>query len=164
MVCTGDILVYGVQIYLTDVVKYILKFAKSNIDKESYDTLSENIKNQDSYEVMEHTEKFFKDLNLSIEIIRPKCCLYEEEEKDSDYGKVYLGVELYENSNVSRFNVDKFATFEEYEKSYLSGINYARELLKKNKNKYLEDLGKILPATKNKPKFYILPNDCFSCT
>lgn len=164
MVCTGDTLVYGVQIYLTDAVKYILKFAKSNIDKESYDILSNNIKNKDSYEVMEYTKMFFKKLNLSIEIIRPKCCLYDEKYTESDYSKVYLGIELYENSNVSRFNIDKFSTFEEYEKSYLSGINYARESLKKNKNKYIEDLGKILPATKNKPKFYVLPNDCFSCT
>ena len=47
MVCTGDILVYGVQMPLTDVVKYILKFVKSNLDKESYSTLSKNIKNKD---------------------------------------------------------------------------------------------------------------------
>ena len=116
MVCTGDTLVYGVQIYLTDAVKYILKFAKSNIDKESYDILSNNIKNKDSYEVMEYTKMFFKKLNLSIEIIRPKCCLYDEKYTESDYSKVYLGIELYENSNVSRFNIDKFSTFEEYEK------------------------------------------------
>ena len=127
MVCTGDILVYGIQLYLSDVVKYILKFAKSNIDKESYDTLNKNIKNQDIYEVIEYCEKVFKELNMSIEIIKPICCLYDEEDKESDYSKLYLGVELSENSNVLRFDVKKFATFEEYEKSYLSGINHAKK-------------------------------------
>ncbi len=164
MVCTGDILVFGVQMPLTDIVKYILKFAKLNIDKESFSTLSKNIKNKDSYEVMEHSEEFFKKLNLSIEVIRPKCCLYDKDYEESDYSKVYLGVELCYNSYVSRFNIDKFDTFEEYEKSYLNGINHAKELLKENKKKYIEDLGKILPANKNKPKFFVLPNDCLSTT
>lgn len=163
MVCTGDILVYGVQMPLTDIVKYILKFAKSNIEKKSYNILFENIKDKDSYDVMEYSEKFFKELNLSIGVIRPKCCLYEDDE-ESDYSKVYLGVELCENSYVSRYNIDKFETFESYENSYLNGINYAKELLEKNKNKYMEDLEKILPKKVNKPRFYVLPNDCFSCT
>jgi hypothetical protein len=164
MVCTGDILVFGVQMPLTDVVKYILKFAKANIDKETYIELSNNIKDKDSYEAMEHSEKFFKQLNMSIEIIRPRCCLYDDEYESSDYSKVYLGVELHGSSYVSRYDVENFDSFEEYKKSYLERINIVNELMQKNKNKYLEDLSKILPKKLNKPKFYVLPNDCFSCT
>ena len=33
-----------------------------------------------------------------------------------------------------------------------------------NKEKYLADLTKFVPKTKNKPKFYTMPNDCFNCS
>ena len=159
MVCTGDILIFGIQMSLEDVIKYILKFIKSNPIEETYKKIKEDLKNDDKTEIIEYINNIFKQKNLSIEIIRPRCCLFSDD--NDDYSYVYLGVELCSNDLVSRFDVKKFNTIEEYENFYTEGLINAKDLLNKNKNKYIDDLKKIV---KTKPMFYTLPNDCFSCT
>jgi hypothetical protein len=164
MVCTGDILIYGVSMTLSDVVKYILKYLKTK-DKNLYDEANEFFKDNEGerYEICEYVDKVLKKDNFLIQMLMPKCCLYSDDPSD-DYGKVYLGVELNYNCLVSRFKVNQFKTIDDYEKFYTEGLIDAKKLFEENKNKFNEELGKLLPNSKNKPKFYSLPNDCFSCT
>ncbi len=168
MVCTGDTIIFGVQMTLSDAIKYLLKYFKSKVDLKSYKEIKEEFEyfeenETEKYEIVDYIEKLLSYFDLSIEIIRPRCCLFSHYSSD-DFSLVYLGVELCFNCLVSRFNSKKFNTIEEYENFYTKGLVGAKKLLEENKNKYLEDLGKIIPKTKNKPKIYTIPNDCFSCT
>jgi hypothetical protein len=161
MVCTGDILIFGIQMKTTYAIEYLLKYLKNKIPKNKYNDLKETFEDNNNREAVENLKKNISQLNLSIEIIRPSCCLFSDDDKD-DYGLIYLGKELCSNDLVSRFDVKEFKTIEDYENFYMEGLLFAKELLKENKEKYIEDIAKIIPN--GIPKFYNLPNDCFSCT
>ncbi len=166
MVCTGDTLIYGVQMTPSDIKKCILRYIKSAYDSDSYKIVKDDLEDfepDDMYEIINYVDKLLHETDISIRVIRPPCCLYSTDPTD-DFSLVYLGVELCSNSLVSRFHSIEFNSIEEYEKSYTSGLVDAKKLLEENKTKYLEDLAKFIPKTKNKPKFYTIPNDCFSCT
>lgn len=165
MVCTGDTLIFGIQMELSEVVKYMLKYLKTHTSKESFDDFKEFFADDsnDRSEIVEQITNVCKQTGLSIDIIRPPCCLFSDDE-GGDFAQVYLGVELCSNSLVSRFDSKEFNSIEDYEKFYVSGLVNSKAILQANKQTYIDDLGKFVPKTKLKPKLYTIPNDCFSCT
>jgi len=163
MVYSGDKLIFGVQMNLDNAVKYVIKYAKK-YEKNVYDTIDlDMIQEKDIDEKYDYFNDIIEELNLDIELIKPPCCYFKDD--DDDFSKVYLGAILCCNDIVvSRFNISSFDTYEEYKNFYTEGLKNAETELTNNKKKYNEDLTKILPKTQNKPKFYSLPNDCYSCT
>lgn len=166
MVHTGDKLIYGVQMSMCDAVNYLTKYVKK-IDPESHEVILDDIKiydlKNDIMEAYNYFDDIMEKLNLSIQLIKPPCCLFSDD-LDDDFSKVYLGIEVCSNHIVQRFSLFEFNTFSEYKKFYLQGIVEGEQNINANKDKLFEDLKKILPKTKCKPKFYSLPNDCASCT
>ena len=162
MVYSVDNLIFGVQMDLNDAVKYIIKYAKNN-KKDIYETIDLDMTESDTYEKYDYFYDIVEELDLDIELIKPPCCYFKDNE--DDFSKVYLGVVLCcNNIIVSRFDVSSFKTYEEYKDFYTEGLKNAETKLLNNKQKYIEDLSKILPKTINKQKYYSLPNDCYSCT
>jgi hypothetical protein len=165
MVHSGDEVIYGVQLSMSDVITYLTKYIKK-IDTELYKKVKLAVENDDLKndikEAYNYFDDIFKELNLSIELIKPHCCLFSED--DEDFSKVYLGMCVCSNHIVQRFTLFEFETFDQYKEFYMKGIVLGEKFLQKNRDKCLEDLGKILPKSKNKPKFYSLANDCASCT
>jgi len=120
MVCNGDILIFGVQMELSEVVKYMLRYLKKNTSKASYKACRELFEenSDDKNETFEQLEELFDELKLSIDIIKPVGCLWNIK----GYSHVYLGVELCSNNHLfSRFDPKpkKFSTIEDYEKFYI---------------------------------------------
>lgn len=165
MVCTGDTLIFGIQMELSDAVKYILKYLKANTSNSTYDDFKEYFADEsnDRYEIFDQLESIFKQAKLSIDIIKAPCCLFPDD-TGGDFAQVYLGVELCSNSLVSRFDPKEFNTIEDYEKFYVSGLVKAKAKLQENKTKYIEDISKFVPKKKANPKLYTIPNDCFNCS
>ncbi len=160
---TGDQLIYGVQLTIEDAIKYILKYIKKN-NVEVYNKIninllldSNNSKSEKYYEIY----KYVNELKLSLILEKVPCCDYEEE---GILSFVYLGVCLCENSITYRGRLKEFVSFEDYNQYFTRGIKKAEKAILENKDKYIEDLNKILPKSKVKPKFYSFANDCSSCT
>lgn len=105
--------------------------------------------------------KYVNELNLSLILEKIPCCDYEEE---GELSFVYLGVCLCYNNITYRGRLKEFGSFEDYNQYYTRGIKKAQIAIEENKDKYIEDLSKILPKSKVKPKFYSFANDCHSCT
>jgi hypothetical protein len=148
---------------LNSAIKYITKYAKQN-DKNVYELIDKEILDENNDDKYYYFENVIDNLNLSITLIKPPCCFFKDDNDDDDFSKVYLGVHLCCNDIVSRFNISSFDTFEEYKNFYTDGVKNAEQDLINNKTEYIENLKKMLPKTINKPKFYSLPNDCYSCT
>lgn len=165
MVCTGDTLIFGVQMELSEMVKYMLKYLKTNTTKESYENFKEYFADEsnDRSAIYDQLVNVFDQLKFPIGIIKAPCCLFPDD-AGGDFAQVYLGVELCSNSLVSRFDPKEFSTIEDYEKFYVNGLVQAKANLQANKQTYIEHICKFVPKTKAKPKLYTLPNDCFSCT
>ncbi len=165
MVYSGDKLIFGVQMDLDDAIKYIIKYVKKN-EKDIYESIDMDMLDDDN-----NSDKYYyfddivNKLDLSIELLKAQCCYFNDYGDDDDeFSKVYLGTILCCNNIVSRFDISSFDTFEEYKDFYTEGIKYGEIELANNKKKYIEDLQKILPKTKVKPRYYSLPNDCYTCT
>lgn len=166
MVFTGDQLIYGVQLTLDEAIKYIQIYMKKH-DEETYKKIKYDIKNDDVLkdninEKYWYLNEIVSDLDLSIQLLKPPCCFFDE--SDEDFDKVYFGVVLTSNQIISRYEIYKFNNFDEYNDFYTSGINEAKNKLEENKELYIQDLEKLLPKSKVKPKFYSLPNDCYTCS
>ncbi len=160
---TGDQLIYGVQLTMEDAIKYILKYIKKNnlelynkmnIDKLTNPYISKSDKYFEIY-------NYVNELNLTLELEKMPCCLHEEE---GEFSLVYLGVCLCSNNITYRSWLNEFGSFADYKTFYTKGIQKAEKSIEENKDKYIEDLNKILPKSRVKPKFYSFPNDCYSCT
>lgn len=166
MVCTGDKLIYGIQMTLEEASKYVLKYIKSHVSEQNYEEIESELNDRDDdsdkfyylSDILEQLEK--AGLPLYVTIIKPPCCLFGF----GDHTKVYLGVELSSNHIHSRWEPLIFSSIEDYKKKLTEGVNKAEKLLQTNKEKYLADLAKFVPKTKNKPKIYTMPNDCYSCS
>ena len=138
------------------------------MDPESYEVIVDDIKiynlDNDIKEAYNYFDEITDKLDLNVKLLKPPCCLFSDDYDDDDFSKVYLGIEVCSNHIVQRFSLFEFDTFDKYKKFYLEGIVEGEKNINSNKDKCIEDLKKILPKTKCKPKFYSLPNDCYSCT
>ena len=171
-------LIFGVQMDLDDAIVYIKKYVKEinesiNISNDdcSVDSDNSSIYSDDSSidsddSSVDNKYYYYDDivdkLNLSIKLIKAPCCYFND--YGDEHSKVYLGVELCYNNIISRFDISSFDTFKEYNDFYTDGVKNTKKELKNNKKQYIKDLKKILPKTMIKPRFYSLPNDCYSCT
>lgn len=163
---TGDKLIFGVQLSVEDAVKYISKYLKSNY-KELFDDELDIEMLKDEYgskrEKVYHLIEVLRKTNLTIELDKPPCCLFEDK-YDDEFSLIYLGKTLCHNNITYRSSLFDFKTFDDYIKFYTESVNKARELLENNKETYIKEIGYILPKKLAKPKFYSMPNDCYSCT
>ncbi len=62
MVCTGDTIIFGVQMTLSDAIKYLLKYFKSKVDLKSYKEIKEEFEyfeenETEKYEIVDYIEK-----------------------------------------------------------------------------------------------------------
>ncbi len=162
MVCSGDTLIYGIEMSLEDVAIYTLKYLKrcksKKIDKKKIEELEEAINEEDVS--IQDLYIIFEMINLPISIHRAPCCLFDRD----CFSSVYLGIELCSNDLISRFNGYTFTTIEEYEEFLTQGLEKAKKYMDNNKDKINKYLKKFVSLEKNIPKFYTLPNDCFSCS
>jgi hypothetical protein len=166
MVVSGDDLIFGVQLDMDEVIKYIKNYTKKHHEP-IYNKIQNDIKlnellNDSITEKYEYFYNIIKSFNLSIELINPPCCLFTED-NTSDFSKVYLGVTLCSNDIISTSNTNVFNSFEEYFEFYSGRVQKSKLDFEVNKSKYIEDLQKILP-NKMQPKFYSIPNDCYNCS
>lgn len=160
MVCTGNLLIYGIEMSIYDIIKYVLKYFKSYPSIKSYEEIKSELEDGEIYDQIMLINKLFESNGFSINVIKPRCCLSNIE----NFYNVYLGVELYENSIISRWNPYVFSNLDDYMKLLTRGFELGKQKLEENQQNYTMDFIKILPKTKITPKFYSLPNDCFSCT
>lgn len=161
MVCTGDKLIYGIQMTVEDATKYVLKYIKSHVPGKKYQEIEQEFNDhEDDSDKVYYLSDILEQLESTVTVIKPPCCLFGF----GDHTKVYLGVELLNNNFHSRWEPFNFSSLEEYKKKLTEGVNNVEKLLQTNKEKYLADFAKFVPKTKNKPKLYTMPNDCYSCS
>lgn len=159
MVCTGDTLIFGIELTVSEAFKYAKDYISSDDDSSDDDSESDDSSDYSSTNSndVDKLETLYSGFNLSVEIIKPPCCLFKH-----CFSKIYFGVVLGSNDLVCRFDSFEFDTIDDYEAFYTEELNNAKKLLQENKNKYINDIRKIIPDII--PKFYTIPNDCFSCT
>lgn len=163
MVCTGDTLIFGVQMELTDAIKYVDKYLKNHVTPESYKTTKDFFEaNKDNkLQQIKHIQDIFEQFELLIGIVSAPCCLINN--TMGDFSKVYFGVKLCSHYLVSKLYSQEFNKIEDYQEYLTSGIVQAKTKLEANKETWTEQIGFFIPKTKNKPKIYSIPNGCFCC-
>jgi hypothetical protein len=168
MVFSGDKLIFGIQLDIDELIKYIIEYTHKNnkvlYDKIQHDIEENDILNDGKRNKYYYFDKIVKQLNLTLELIKPPCCYFTDDDDTGDLSKVYLGVCLCYNNIVSRFSMNTFKSFDEYYEFYIGDVERTKQKIDVDKLKYIEDLNKILPSTIVNPKFYSMPNDCYICS
>ena len=191
MVYSGDMCIYGVQLTMDNVIKYIKLYAKNynpeiyqeitNSDSDSdndndnnndnnndndndndNDSDSDNDNDSDSDSDREEEDIYY--YSGIVDKLKIGVELYGLPCCLFDRETVYLGVIITENEIVYRSNINDFDTFDEYCQFISRGIDKIKTKINSMELDCQNALKRILPQSKINTKYYSFANDCDSCT